>query len=117
MDLANWVRGGLILASPLIVASCTGKQAPPPPPATPAAPFYVGAGRGSEHGNYASHPSGEMTGPEGTHCITYVWDRPVDAHYALRLRSASCESREHPGLYVAHELDRTLIPLAESEID
>ncbi len=118
MDLARWMRGGLVLASPLMIASCAGKPAETPrQPPPPAAPFYVGSGVGSEHGNYASHPDGEMIGPTGTRCITYVWDRPVNADYALRLRSASCEPADHSWAWVAYELERKLIPLANSEVD
>ena len=111
------MRSGPMLALPVMIASCAGKPAAPPPPPAPALPFYVGSGAGSEHGNYASHESGEMIAPDGSRCITYVWDRPIDAQYALRLRSASCPSKERPGLYVATELERTIIPRSASEVD
>ncbi len=116
MGLGRWMRSGLMLVPPVLVASCAGNHAPPPPPAPPPQPFYVGSGAGSEHGNYASQQSGEMTTPDGTTCITYVWDRPLTAQLALRLRSASCPSKEHPGLFVANELERRVIPLAESTL-
>jgi hypothetical protein len=45
-----------------------------------------------------------------------VWDRPLTAQSALRLRSQSCEVPNHPGLYVANELDRAVIPMASSTL-
>ena len=110
------MRGGAALALPIVITSCAGKQAPPPPSAPPP-PFSIGSGAGSEHGNYASHPNGEMIGPHGERCITYVWDRPVNAQYALRLRSASCPPADpHSPAWTAIELERALIPLAGSEV-
>ncbi len=116
MTFDRWMRSGLALASPLIVASCAGGNPPAPAPSRPALPFYVGAGSGSEHGNYGSYPQGEMTMPDGRRCITYVWDRPIDANFALRLRSASCPDTVDPEHWRAMELERTIIPLTASEI-
>jgi len=74
-------------------------------------------GAGSEHGNFVSQPESETTGPGGVHCVIYVWDRPLTAQTALRLRSSSCEQPGHPGLYIANELERLVIPRSSSTLD
>jgi hypothetical protein len=79
-------------------------------------PPSVGNGLGSQYGNYAAQADGEMLGPAGERCIVYDWDRPLTKDRALRLRSASCESTEHPGMMVARELSRTVIPMSESTL-
>lgn len=79
-------------------------------------PPSVGNGIGSQFGNYAARTDGEMRGPSGEHCLIYNWDRPLARGLALRLRSASCDSRERPGWMVSHELSRTVIPLSESNL-
>ena len=117
MTWERWLWG---LASPILLASCGSYTAPPalpplaPPPAP--APFYVEGGAGSEHGNFLSLQDTETTGPGGVHCVTYVWDRPLTAQTALRLRSQSCEAPGHPGLFVANELERLVIPLTSSTL-
>ena len=118
MKSCGWLHKGLVVTAPILVASCTGTHAPPaPPPAPPApAPFYVAGGAGSEHGNFVSRLDTETTGPGGVHCFTYVWDRPLSEATALRLRSQSCEDPGHPGLYIANELERIVIPMASSTL-
>lgn len=117
--MRKWIRHGLTLASPVLSAACSHDLAPPaaspPTPAPP--PFYVAGGAGSEHGNFPSHPDVETIGPGGVHCVIYVWDRPLTAQTALRLRSSSCEQSDHPGMYVATELERLVIPRASSTLD
>lgn len=119
MSFEKWMRRGVGLAAPIIVASCAGSHAPPPPPpSSPPAPppFYVEGGAGSEHGNFISRQDGETTGPGGAHCFIYVWDRPLDDRTALRLRSQSCEDPRNPGLYIANELERVIIPMTSSTL-
>ncbi len=102
----------------MLSAACSNDHTPPPvAPPPPPPPFYIDGGAGSEHGNFASWPDSETTGPGGVHCVIYVWDRPLTAQTALRLRSQSCEQPDHPGLYIANELDRSVIPRASSTLD
>ena len=114
------MRRGFGLASPILLASCGGHHEPPAPPqpaaASAPAPFYVDGGKGSEHGNFVSYQDAETTGPGGAHCVTYVWDRPLTAETALRLRSQSCEHPINSGLYVATELERVIIPMTSSTL-
>ena len=90
------------------------------PPATdprgPDLPLAVGGGAGSQYGNYAATIGGEMRGPSGEHCVVFNWDRPLARGLALRLRSASCDSRERPGWRVAVEISRTVIPRSQSNL-
>src|SRR5690606_12092230 len=79
-------------------------------------PFEIENGPGSQHGNYAARLSTASLGADGERCVTYNWDRPLANGLALRMRSASCASRERPGLFVARELSRTIIPLSESNL-
>lgn len=79
-------------------------------------PLSVGNGAGSEYGNYEAVMDGETRGPAGERCVVFNWDRPLTADLALRLRSASCESRTSPGRMVGVELSRTVIPLSESNV-
>ncbi len=94
----------------LVLCACAST----PPPAPP--PLSVEHGLGSEHGNYAARADGEMRGPEGERCVVFNWDRPLSNGLVVRLRSASCESKEHPGRMVATELSRTIVPMAESNL-
>ncbi len=113
------LRSVLTLAAPLALAACSGDHHPAPPAPVPSpapAPFYVDGGVGSEHGNFVSHEAGETTGPGGVRCVIYVWDRPLTAQTALRLRSQSCEHPPHSGLYIATELERAIIPIASSTL-
>ena len=121
MIRGRWIRRGALLAAPMLLASCsshpTAAPPAPPSPAPPApAPFYVDGGAGSERGNFVSYQDSETTGPGGVHCVLYVWDRPLTAQTALRLRSQSCEQPGRPGLYIANELDRVVIPLTSSTL-
>jgi len=85
---------------------------------TPAAnlPLSVGNGVGSQYGNYAAQMDGEMRGPSGERCVIFNWDRPLTKDLAIRLRSASCESKERPGWMVGTEISRTVIPMSESNL-
>lgn len=96
-----------------ISSSCTAtRQAPP----AVTLPLNVGNGVGSQNGTYAAQSDGEMLGSSGERCIIYNWDRPLAPGLALRLRSASCASAERPGQFVAREISRTVIPIAESNL-
>jgi hypothetical protein len=113
----KWMRRAIGLASPMVLGSCAGDRAPPPPAVPPApAPFYVQGGAGSEHGNFVSVPEIETTGPGGVRCIIYVWDRPLTAQTALRLRSQSCQDPRNPNFYIATELERIVIPMTSSTL-
>ena len=79
-------------------------------------PMSVGNGVGSQYGNYAAQMDGEMRGPSGERCVIFNWDRPLTKDLAIRLRSASCESKERPGWMVATEISRTVIPRSESNL-
>jgi hypothetical protein len=97
----------------LILSSCmSGTPMIPAIDATPG----LGDGVGSQHGNYAAREEGEMRGPSGERCVVFSWDRPLSKDFAIRLRSASCESLDHPGKMVCTELSRTIIPLSESAV-
>jgi hypothetical protein len=52
----------------------------------------------------------------GERCIIFNWDRPLTKDLALRLRSASCESRERPGWMISTEISRTVVPISESNL-
>jgi hypothetical protein len=79
-------------------------------------PLSVGNGMGSQNGNYVAQLDGEMRGPDGERCVIFNWDRPLTKDLAIRLRSASCESKERPDKMVCREISRTLIPLSESNV-
>ncbi|MCW2244199.1 hypothetical protein [Azospirillum canadense] len=79
-------------------------------------PLNYGNGAGSEHGNYAAERDGETRGSSGERCVVFNWDRPLTQDLVVRLRSASCESREHPNWMTSTELARTVIPLSESNL-
>jgi len=72
------------------------------------------SGSGSANGNYGAQAEGEMRGPAGERCIVFNWDRPLTRDLAVRLKSASCESKTHPFWMDTRELSRTVIPLSES---
>ena len=57
-----------------------------------------------------------MRGSEGERCIVFDWDRPFAKGLAIRMQSASCESKERPGRMVGRELSRTIIPIEESNL-
>ena len=79
-------------------------------------PLSIGNGVGSQYGNYAAQAAGEMRGPSGERCVIFNWDRPLTKDLAVRLRSASCHSKERPGRMVATELSRTIIPISKSNL-
>jgi len=79
-------------------------------------PPSVGGGLGSQFGNYAAVQGEDMTNADGENCTVWNWDRPISGGLAVRVRSASCPSHEHPGRMVAVELDRTIIPLSASSL-
>lgn len=91
--------------SPEDQAATPGASVPPP-----AAPI------GSQRGNYADQPVGEVRGPVGERCVLSNWDRPLTKDLVLRIQSAACESHDHPGEMVSHEVSRTVIPLSESNL-
>ena len=102
----------------LALAGCASTATAPTPEATPAAapPLSIGNGIGSQYGNYAAQRDGETRGPAGERCVVFNWDRPLTKDLAVRLRSASCRIAEHPGWMSAHEISRTIIPMAESNL-
>ena len=102
-----WGAGAMALA----VSACSAT------PSAPGLPLTVGDGIGSQYGNYAARTDGEMLGPSGERCIVFTWDRPLTADLAFRLRSASCDSTEHPGRMVCTELSRSVIPIGEGRLN
>lgn len=80
------------------------------------APLNFGNGVGSQYGNYVAQADGEMQGPAGERCVVFNWDRPLTNGLAVRLRSASCESKQHPNWMDTREIARTVIPLSESTV-
>lgn len=101
-----------VLAAAMSSGCTTTGQAPP----AVVLPLSVGNGVGSQHGTYAAQRHGEIRGPNGERCIVYNWDRPLADGRALRLRSASCASAERSGGFVAREISRTIVPIAESNL-
>lgn len=81
-----------------------------------ALPLSVGNGAGSQYGNYAAQADGEMRDESGERCVVFNWDRPLTRDLAVRLRSASCESKQHPNWMACRELSRTVIPMSESTL-
>ena len=79
-------------------------------------PPSVANGVGSQYGNYAAQMEGETRGNAGERCVLFNWDRPLTKDLALRLKSASCEPREGPGLMVCTEISRTVMPVGESNL-
>jgi len=94
------------------LAGCAASPGPDPTDLT----LTVGGGAGSQHGNYAGQRDGETLGPSGERCLAFNWDRPLGNGRVLRVRSASCPSREIPGRMVGRELSRTIIPLSQSTL-
>ena len=113
----RWSLSGL--SGALVLSACSSSPPPPvsPPPA-PALdlPLAVNRGLGSQYGNYAAQEEREERGPDGQRCVIYNWDRPLTRDLAIRLKSASCESKEAPGLYTSHEISRIVIPISESTL-
>jgi hypothetical protein len=79
-------------------------------------PLSVGNGVGSQYGNYSAQMDGETVGSSGERCVIFNWDRPLTKGLAIRLRSASCESKERPGAMVCSEISRTVIPISASNL-
>jgi len=86
------------------------------PPTAPRLPPTIGNGLGSQYGNYAAQADGEFVGDHGERCVAFNWDRPIGNGLAIRIRSASCDSAERPGWMVCHDISRTVIPIAESNL-
>lgn len=80
-------------------------------------PSSVDSGVGSQYGNYAAQTAGETRGPDGERCVVFDWDRPLVKGQAVRVRSASCESKDVPGRMVSRELSRTVIPMSKSNLN
>jgi hypothetical protein len=111
----RWSLTGLCLLS-----ACSSSK-PPPPPSIQSAPaidlpLAINNGVGSQYGNYAAQVEREMLGERGERCVVFNWDRPLTAELAIRLKSASCESKEHPEMMVSHEISRMVIPISESNL-
>jgi hypothetical protein len=79
-------------------------------------PLNVGGGHGSEIGNYPSTLAGQYLNSVGQPCRLYHWDRPLGPNQVLRVRSASCPGGTRPGTMMATELDRQVIPMADSRL-
>lgn len=96
----------------LALAGCASQATAP----APSLPMSFDNGVGSQYGNYASHRDGETRGPAGERCMIFDWDRPLSKNLAVRARSESCPSKDHPGQAVSTELSRTIIPMSESDL-
>jgi hypothetical protein len=79
-------------------------------------PLSVDNGVGSQYGNYAEQMDGEMRDSSGELCVIFNWDRPLTKDLAIRIRSASCESKERPGSMISTEISRTVIPMSASNL-
>jgi|HubBroStandDraft_2_1064218.scaffolds.fasta_scaffold2161572_1 hypothetical protein len=103
------LRRALGLVPLLLLAACGGSSKPPPA----VVPMDVGGGIGSEYGNVdASLAQDEYTDADGNKCPIFITDRPLTSTTVLRIRSASCPSKDEPGTLVAVELDRKVVALA-----
>jgi hypothetical protein len=100
-----------LAASAALLAGCADWFASPAP-----SPLTVDGARGSEDGNYGMVPSGETVQLNGETCSVWLWDRPLSASRVLRVRSASCPAPDRPDGMVATELDRSVIPMAQSHL-
>ena len=113
----RWSVAGL---SASVALSACSSSAPPPLPPVPSPaldlPLAVNKGVGSQYGNYAAQEEREMRGENGERCVVFNWDRPLTQDLAIRLKSASCESKDAPGMMTSHEISRTVIPLTESNL-
>ncbi len=96
----------------LALSGCSSTETAP----APDLPLSVDNGLGSQYGNYGAHMDGEMRGPSGERCVIFNWDRPLAKDLAIRYRSASCESKEHPGWMAVRDISRTVIPISESNL-
>ncbi len=109
MAVYRLIPGVIVVVA--LLAGCAAK-----PTAGPGLPQAVGNGHGSEFGNYGAQEDGEFKGERGERCVAFNWDRPIGDGLAIRIRSASCESAERPGWMVCHDISRTVIPIAESNL-
>lgn len=96
---------GCTLALAALLSACNGQE----PPITNHS--AMGNGVGSQYGNYVDQPDGEMVGPKGERCVVHTWDRPLTVTSIIRVRSASCESRENPGQMVSTEISREVVAI------
>lgn len=101
---------GSTLALTALLSACNGQQEAPVTNHS-----AMGNGVGSQYGNYVDQADGEMRGPNGERCVVHTWDRPLTATSIIRVRSASCESRENPGQMVSSEISREVVPVAAPE--
>ena len=99
----------------LLTAMASGCSSPGSAPAN--LPLSVNNGAGSQYGNYAAQADGEMRGPSGERCVVFNWDRPLTEKLAVRYKSASCESKDRPGVMICREISRTVIPIADSNLN
>jgi hypothetical protein len=107
-------RGVLVVAaSAALLAGCADWN---PFSSPEKSPLTVDGARGSEDGNYGMVPSGETVVLNGETCAVWLWDRPLSATRVLRVRSASCPAPDRPDGMVATELDRKVIPMAQSYV-
>ena len=112
----RWSLAGL--SGALALSACSSSPPTPPLPPKPAfdMPLAINNGAGSQYGNYAAQEEREEIGPDGRRCVIYNWDRPLTPELAIRLKSASCESKDMPGLYTSREISRLVIPISESNL-
>ncbi len=104
------LRRALALLPTLLLAACGGGHSGPP---AAVVPMDVGGGRGSEFGNVdATQSLDTYTDASGNKCPIFTTDRPLTTTSVLRIRSASCPSRDEPGVLVAVELDRKIVAVA-----
>ena len=62
-------------------------------------------------------PAGEMRNAGGDRCVVFHWDRPLNKEFAIRYTTESCESSEHPIWMNTTPYVRTVIPLAQSQLN
>jgi hypothetical protein len=105
----------------LMLAGCASGRSSAQQAAAPDLPFTVNGGLGSQYGNYPEAVTHDTLILQGRPCTVFNWDRPYAPGYVLRTRSASCpaESFSEGQLLsgdTAVELDRRIIPLAQSNL-
>lgn len=100
----------------LALSGCSSTDVPKPSSDFGGLPLNVDGGVGSQHGNYAMVPGGEMQGPSGQRCFIFNWDRPLTKGFAIRYTSASCESKGQPEWMTTTSYSRSVIPISESNL-